>query len=82
MKDNELLSVEQLLKLLLIYSANDAAYAVANLVSEDVDSFVTLMNTKAKQLEMNNTKYTNPDGLDEDGQFTTLNDLLKLSIIY
>ena len=80
LKDNELLSVEQLLKLLLIYSANDAAYAVANLVSEDVDSFVTLMNTKAKQLEMNNTKYTNPDGLDEDGQFTTLNDLLKLSI--
>ena len=80
LKDNELFSVEQLLKLLLIYSSNDAAYAVANLVSADVESFVNLMNIKAKQLEMNNTKYTNPDGLDEDGQYTTLNDLLKLSI--
>jgi len=80
LKDNELFSVEQLLKLLLIYSSNDAAYAVANLVSTDVESFVNLMNIKAKQLEMNNTKYTNPDGLDEDGQYTTLNDLLKLSI--
>ena len=44
LKDNELFSVEQLLKLLLIYSSNDAAYAVANLVSADVESFVNLMN--------------------------------------
>ena len=73
-------SVEQLLEFLLVYSANDAAYITAEYISGNTDDFVELMNRRAIQLNMNNTSFKNPDGLDETGHFTTLNDLLSLSI--
>ena len=73
------MSVEQLLEFLLVYSANDSAYAVAMHVSNSVDSFVKLMNTRAKQLNMNSTNFQNPDGLDQENHYTTLSDLLLLS---
>ena len=38
------------------------------------------MNDKAKRLNMDNTNYSNPDGIDDSNHFTTLNDLLKLTI--
>ena len=74
------LSVEQLLEFLLVYSANDAAYATSEFVSGNTNDFVNLMNIRAKQLNMNNTIFQNPDGLDELDHYTTLNDLLSLSI--
>ena len=74
------LSVEQLLEFLLVYSANDAAYATSEFVSGNTNDFVNLMNIRAKQLNMNNTNFQNPDGLDELDHYTTLNDLLSLSI--
>jgi len=78
--ENIEISIENLLELLLVYSANDAAYIAALSVSENLDSFINLMNNKAKVFGMNNTNYTNPDGIDEENHYTTLNDLLKLSI--
>ena len=74
------ISVENLLELLLVYSANDAAYIAALAVSENLESFITLMNNKAKVFGMDNTNFKNPDGIDEENHYTTLNDLLKLSI--
>lgn len=75
-----ILTTEELLELLLVYSANDAAYVAAMEISGNIDAFVNLMNLKAKEIGMNDTVYKNPDGLDELGHQTTLNDLLKLSI--
>ncbi len=73
------MSVEQLLEFLLIYSANDSAYAAAMYISNSVDNFVNLMNMRAKQLNMYNTNFQNPDGLDQDNHYTTISDLLLLS---
>ena len=73
------MTVESLLEFILIYSANDACFAVVQLFNENTDDFLALMNKRAKQLGMNNTNFKNPDGLDQDGHYTTLSDLLILS---
>ena len=73
-------SVEQLLEFLLVFSANDSAYAAAEYVSGSTEEFINLMNKRANQLNMNNTRFQNPDGLDELNHYTTLNDLLALTI--
>jgi len=77
--EGEQVSVEQLLEFLLVYSANDSAYATAMHISNSVDEFVKLMNTRAKQLNMVNTNFQNPDGLDQENHYTTISDLLVLS---
>ena len=79
LSEGSVLSVEQLLEFLLVYSANDSAYATAMHVSNSVDDFVKLMNTRAKKLNMVNTNFQNPDGLDQENHYTTINDLLLLS---
>ena len=79
LKSGQRMTVESLLEFILIYSANDACYAVVQLFSENTDDFLDLMNKKAQELGMNNTNYKNPDGLDQEGHYTTLNDLLILS---
>ena len=73
------ISIEQLLEFILVYSANDSAYAAGMHVSNSIKDFVQLMNTRAKQLNMSNTNFQNPDGLDQENHYTTLNDLLILS---
>ena len=73
-------TIEDILELLLIYSANDAAYAAAIAVSGDVDLFLDEMNNKAVAIGMTNTVFLNPDGLDQDGHKTTLRDLLLMSL--
>ena len=75
----EIVSVEQLLEFLLVYSANDSAYATAMHISNSVDEFVKLMNKRAKKLNMVNTNFQNPDGLDQENHYTTVNDLLLLT---
>ncbi len=77
--EGEEVSVEQLLEFLLVYSANDSAYATAMYTSKSVNEFVKLMNKRAKQLNMVNTNFQNPDGLDQESHYTTINDLLLLS---
>ena len=79
LKSGQKMTVESLLEFILIYSANDACFAVVQLFNENTDDFLALMNKRAKQLGMNNTNFNNPDGLDQDGHYTTLSDLLILS---
>ena len=76
------LTAEELLELLLVYSANDAAFIVANSVFSSYEQFIDEMNNKSKELSMNSTNFVNPDGLDEVNHVTTANDLLKLSIYF
>ena len=80
LKNGDNLSTEQLLEFLLVYSANDSAHVAALQVSDTIEDFVLLMNKRAKQLGMNSTNFTNPEGLDDIEHYTTLNDLLTLSI--
>lgn len=55
--------LEKLLQAVAISSANDAAYAVAEHIAGDVNTFVNLMNERAKQLEMTDTHFINSNGL-------------------
>jgi len=79
LKSGQKMTIESLLEFILIYSANDACFAVVQLFNENNDDFLELMNKRAEQLGMSNTSFKNPDGLDQDGHYTTLSDLLILS---
>ena len=79
LESGQQMTVESLLEFILVYSANDACIAASMIVSGGVDEFINLMNNKAVNLGMNNTNFSNPDGLDSDNHFTSLNDLLVLS---
>ena len=62
----EELTLDDLLYGLMLRSGNDAALAIANAVSGSKESFVYLMNEKAKELGMNDTNFVNPSGLEEN----------------
>lgn len=71
----EQLTVEQLLQLLLVHSANDAANVLAEHVGGSVESFVSMMNTKVHELGLSHTHFTNAYGLHDDNHYTTAQDL-------
>lgn len=69
----ERMSIDNLLNATLVYSANDAAEALANVVGRE--KFIDLMQKKARELGLTQTVIKNPTGLDEEGQVTTAYDL-------
>lgn len=71
----EQMTVDDLLKAVIIASANDAAVTLAEAVSGTEELFVQKMNEEAKRLGMTNTKYLNATGLHEEGHVTTARDL-------
>ncbi len=71
----EQLTIEQLLELLLVHSANDAANVLAEFVGGSTDSFVSIMNTKINELGLTNSHFTNVYGLHDDNHYTTAHDL-------
>lgn len=73
----EKLTVRNLLKLMLIESSNDAAYALVEHAKNLGIDFVDEMNVKARNLDMRNSIFTDPAGLD-DGAYSTAKDLVKL----
>jgi D-alanyl-D-alanine carboxypeptidase len=77
LKEGEVFSVKKLLNLMLVYSSNDAAYALAEKMG--VEKFVQKMNQKAKEIGMEKTIFFNPTGL-KDGNLnlSTAEDLLKM----
>lgn len=74
----ETFTVEELLKALLVQSANDAANILAEHVGGSVDSFVSMMNTRAKELGLTNSHFVNPHGLHNDNHYSSASDLAKL----
>jgi D-alanyl-D-alanine carboxypeptidase (penicillin-binding protein 5/6) len=72
------LSMGDLLYGLLLPSGNDAAIAIAQEVGGGVPAFVDLMNEKAAALGLQNTRFTNPHGLDEAGLYTSARDIAEL----
>jgi D-alanyl-D-alanine carboxypeptidase (penicillin-binding protein 5/6) len=68
-------SVEDLIKGMVVQSGNDATVALAEGVGGSVERFVQMMNDQAKFLGMKNSSYRNPEGLNESGHTTTARDL-------
>lgn len=73
------MSVRDLLYGLMLCSGNDAAYALAEHVAGSVENFAILMNNKAKELNLNNTSFVTPHGLDSDNHYTTAYELALLA---
>lgn len=76
---NEKMSVEDLIKSMAIASANDATMALALYIAGNEDSFVSMMNERARSLGMNNTNYVNPYGFDNPNHYTSSRDMATLS---
>lgn len=77
--EGEKMKFEDVLKGLLVYSANDAAYVLAQNYNGGYWAFIDAMNKKAKELSMINTYFENPAGLDGTTQVTTARDLVRAS---
>lgn len=75
----EELTLRELVYGLMLNSGNDAAVAIACAVSGDTKKFAQLMTKKAKEIGAENTQFKNPNGLDEDGHYTTAYDLAKIT---
>lgn len=75
---NELVSFNDLLYGTILSSGGEAANSLAVNVAGSVDAFVKLMNAKAQELDMANTKFTNVEGLDDLSQYSSANDIVKL----
>lgn len=69
-----------LLRGMLIPSANDAAYALAMGIASTTDQFVALMNSMAKKIGLDSTHFRNPAGFDDPEQYSTAEDLARLTL--
>lgn len=76
---DSMVSIEDLIKGLVIQSGNDAAVALAEYVAGDVDVFSQMMNKAAQKLGMENSNFTNPNGLPDPELYTTARDLMRLT---
>jgi D-alanyl-D-alanine carboxypeptidase (penicillin-binding protein 5/6) len=76
----ERMTVRDLMRGLLVESANDAAVTLAEGVSGSRRAFVRAMNRRAQQLKLTNTHYANPIGLDERGNYSSARDLVHLAV--
>jgi len=77
--NGEELTLEDLLYGILIYSANDAAEVVAQNFDGGRSAFIDAMNEKARKIGLKNTHFVNPSGLDELGNITTAQDMIRLA---
>lgn len=75
LKAGESLTVEQLLHVLLIPSANDAANVLAYHIAGSIDNFAIMMNSKAKEIGCQNTHFVNPSGIHDDEHYSTAYDM-------
>lgn len=71
--------LSELLKTVIVASANDSAVALAEHLAGTEESFVQLMNTRAEELGLTNTHYANCTGLPAQEHYTTARDVAKLS---
>lgn len=86
LKPGQSVSVDVMLKAIMVKSANDAAVFLAEKCSGSVEAFVARMNDKARSLGMTSTKFYNPNGLDpyrrsevDDFNVSTCRDLAKMA---
>jgi len=76
---NDEVSVENLLKGIIIVSGNDACVALAEGISGSEEEFVVLMNEKAEELGLKNTNFSNSSGIGDPNNYSTVKDILTMS---
>ncbi len=79
LQEGEILTVQELLYGLMLHSGNDAAVALAIYCGGTVEGFAQLMNDKAHRLGMDSTHFSNPNGLDAPGHYSTARDMAVLA---
>lgn len=79
LKAGEKIKLSDLLYGLMLRSGNDAATAIAEHVGGSLPGFVYLMNRKAEELGLAHSHFANPHGLDEEGHYSSANDLAVLT---
>lgn len=76
--NEEQVTLEQLLYLMMTGSANDAACIIAEHIAGSQEAFVNMMNVRAQELGCTGTVFMNAHGIHEDGQSTTARDMVKI----
>ena len=74
------ITLDNALRIMMVKSANDIAYVVAEGVGGDVPTFVAMMNAEAQRLGMRDTRFVNPNGWDHPDQQTSARDLAVLAM--
>ena len=75
LKKGDTMTLDQALRILLVYSANDVAMLIAENIGGSVERFVEMMNEKAHMLGATNSHFMNPHGLTDSDHYTTVYDL-------
>lgn len=78
LKVGDTMSAADVMNAMLLFSGNDTAYMAADAVAGDTESFIKMMNEKAKALGMTNTNFVTANGLHDDNHYTTAYDLAIL----
>ena len=79
LKKDDKITLDNLIKGLLVHSGNDAAVAIAEYISGSVKEFSKLMNNKLEEIGAKDTHFVTPHGLDEDGHYSTAYDLMLIA---
>lgn len=77
---NTQVSIEDLVKGMIIQSGNDACVALAEFIAGSEETFASLMNQYAQALELDDTHFMNSTGLPDEAHYTTAEDIAKLSM--
>ena len=72
-------SVENLLKGIIVASGNDACIALAEGIAGTEEEFAIMMTSKAKEIGMMDSNFTNSSGINDPDNYSTVNDILKMS---
>jgi D-alanyl-D-alanine carboxypeptidase (penicillin-binding protein 5/6) len=81
LRPGERMSVADLLRGLMLESANDAAVTLAEHIGGSRAAFVRLMNKRAQELRLRNTHFDNPIGLDGPANYSSARDLARLAVV-
>lgn len=76
--DGQSLTYYDLLATMLVLSGADSAEYLANIIFDSEEIFIQKMNDKAEEIGMNNTSFSNVTGLDDEENYSTINDLAKM----
>ena len=75
LKEGDRMTLDQALRIMLIYSANDVANLIASNIAPSIDEFVDLMNEEAVAIGATNSHFVNPHGLHDDDHYVTAYDM-------
>ena len=76
----EMISDDELIKCVCIASANDAMYALSELIATTNDNFIKMMNEKVKELKLINTNFVNVTGFDDENHYTCAKDMASIAL--